>query len=345
MAASKPTDTKSQVQSEDEFKQGEIALQKDQLWFGYPLHFYQGFWCLNMISDITISFQTNFQAQDTDVILASLPKTGTTWLKSLLFSIVNRKKYSDVSQHPLHSITPHELIDHLEFEVYKNCHGNDLPDLTKIPLPRLFATHMPYLPLPESIKTSKCRIIYVCRNPLDNFVSSCHFWPKLDLNKGMKLDVNIMEEHLDKYCKGIFPFGPYEDHLLGYWKESMKNSNKVLFLEYEGLKKEPKDHLKRLAEFVGCPFSKEEEKGNVIDEIIELCSIKSLKEMEINKRGKYYEWFENKALFRKGEVGDWSNYLTPSMAKRIEEMQERLKEAGFSFTYYNHLKAKDSSFG
>lgn len=51
---------------------------------------YQGFWCLSTILKNFLHYQTHFQARNSDIIIASLPKTGTTWLKSLLFSIVNR---------------------------------------------------------------------------------------------------------------------------------------------------------------------------------------------------------------------------------------------------------------
>lgn len=331
MPASEPKNTAALQQPQDEVEQPTNLSLPKETWFGHANYYYQGFWCPDAYYENVIAFQTHFQAHDTDIILASLPKTGTTWLKSLLFTILNRKNLSHISQHTLHSKNPHELILHLEIKVFNN---NAEPHLTEIPSPRLFATHMPYLSLPNSIKTSKCRIIYVCRNPLDTFVSLWHFYLQFEKNEGLMPDMELMEEYLGKYCKGASPFGPYEDHLLGYWKESKQNPQKVLFLEYEGLKIEPKAHLKRLAEFLGCPLSEEEEKENVIDEIIDICSLKNLKEMEVNKSGKFYPQVDNKALFRKGEVGDWTNYLTPSMAKQFDQMLEKLKDAGFCFTYY-----------
>ncbi|KAL2898233.1 Cytosolic sulfotransferase 13 [Bienertia sinuspersici] len=288
--------------------------------------FYQGFWYLSFAFQGIISFQSHFEAHDTDILLASLPKTGTTWLKSLLYAIVNRENISkNHSQHPLHTKNPHELVPQL---------GLNQPEtIAQVPSPRLFATHVPYSSLPESIKTSNCRIVYVCRNPLDTFVSSWHYFLQFEMSKETKPNKEMMEEYLIKYSKGVSPYGPHDEHVLGYWKESIQNPTKVLFLEYEGLKKEPKAHLIRLAEFLGFPFSAEE-KDNVVEEILELCSIKNLKEMEVNKSGQWFPWVENKYLFRKGEVGDWINHLTPSMAKQFDQMQENLKKAGFSSKYY-----------
>ncbi|XP_021839955.2 cytosolic sulfotransferase 15-like [Spinacia oleracea] len=309
----------------------------EEVWMGaFPICLYQGFWCPPNLLQPTILFQTQFKAYDNDIILASLPKTGTTWLKSLIFAIVNRNKFLDFTQHPLQTQNAHELVLQLEAKVYNNItNGSTQPDFPKLPSPRLFATHIPYFSLPKSLKTSKTRIVYVCRNPLDTFVSSWHFYHQFKLNMKPELDHSMIEQHFGKFCEGKFLYGPYEDHVLGYSKESIQNPDKVLFMEYEGLIEDPKAHVKKLAEFVGYPFSMEEEKGNIIDEIIKLCSFDSLKEMEVNKSGNFYGYFENKALFRKGGTGDWTNYLTLSMVKKFDEIfQLKFKGSGFSFNHY-----------
>ncbi|KAL2925623.1 Cytosolic sulfotransferase 13 [Bienertia sinuspersici] len=136
----------------------------------------------------------HFQARDTDIILSSLPKTGTTWLKSLLFAIVNRKRFSDISHHPLQTQNSHELVLQLEAKVYKKINGSQ-PDFSELPSPRLFATHIPYLSLPKSVKDSQCRVIYVCRNPLDTFISSWHFYRQLKVNKGLKYFYSQLREN------------------------------------------------------------------------------------------------------------------------------------------------------
>lgn len=45
----------------------------------------------------------------------------------------------------------------------------------------------------------------------------------------------------------------------------MENPDKVLFLRYEDMKEEPKVQLSRLAEFLNCPFSVDEEEAGMVD--------------------------------------------------------------------------------
>ena len=142
----------------------------------------------------------------------------------------------------------------------------------------------------------------------------------------------MMEEYLEKFIEGKFPCGPFEDHVLGYWNQRMAQPANVFFIKYEDLKADPKGNLKLLAEFVGCPFSNEEEELGVVDGIVELCSIQKLKEVEANKSGRVYHQIQNKWFFRKGEVGDWANHLAPAMAQRLEKIiEEKLVCSGLTF--------------
>ncbi|KAL2898205.1 Cytosolic sulfotransferase 14 [Bienertia sinuspersici] len=141
-----------------------------------------------------------------------------------------------------------------------------------------------------------------------------------------------MEEYFNKFCEGRSLYGPFFDHLMSYWKESLERPKKVLFLKYEDLKEDGVLQMKKVAEFVGFPFSIEEEKQGVVEDLIKLCSIESLKEMEVNKKGKCDPDFENKCFFRKGVVGDAANYLTPPMVERLTNiMEEKLNGSGLSF--------------
>ncbi|KAI3458944.1 hypothetical protein Pfo_015607 [Paulownia fortunei] len=143
----------------------------------------------------------------------------------------------------------------------------------------------------------------------------------------------LMDEAFDMFSRGVHYHGPFWDHILGYWEcKKLKGSKRVLFLRYEDLKEDINSCVRKIAEFVGFPFSAEEEKQGAVEEIAKLCSFNNLKNLEVNKNGKKYPWFKNDAFFRKGEVGDWTNYLTPSMAERAAKiMQEKFGGSGLTF--------------
>ncbi|KAF7137444.1 hypothetical protein RHSIM_Rhsim07G0069500 [Rhododendron simsii] len=297
-------------------------LPKEKGWSSPHLYLYNGFWCPPAHLPGIISANRHFKAQDTDIILATLPKSGTTWLKALVFAITRRQHYA-LSQHPLLTSNPHDLVPFLHNVTLLN---DDLPSFQP---PRLFSTHLQYCSLHESIKSSGCRIVHLCRNPHDTFISGWHFFKKARPND---LGPLSLEEAFDMYCRGVFGYGPFWDHVLGYWKESLERPDKVLFLKYEDLKCDTLVHVKRLAAFMGVPFSAEEEREGLIKEISRLCSFSNLKELEVNKTGRSTPFVENKAFFRRGEVGDWVNHLTPEMVERLNKViEEKLGGSGMPF--------------
>ncbi|KAM1249409.1 hypothetical protein COP2_032986 [Malus domestica] len=75
----------------------------------------------------------------------------------------------------------------------------------------------------------------------------------------------------------------------GFGKQELESPEKVLFFKYETMKQEPVLYVKRLAEFVGQPFSAEEESEGVVDQIIKLCSFQHLSSLEIKKTAQLQE--------------------------------------------------------
>ncbi|EOY10465.1 Sulfotransferase 2A, putative [Theobroma cacao] len=264
---------------DDEFQELKRTLPKEEGWYETPLDFFQGFWCPSAAPKAVISFQKHFQALDSDIIVASVPKSGTTWLKALTFSIVNRNQFRG-EENPLLSSGPHQLVPFLE-------------------------------------------------NPMDVFISLWFFVDKLHFEHLKPLD-----EAFELFCKGIYGSGPFFDHVLGYWKVSQENPNKILFLQYEDLKEDIIFHVKRMGKFLGFPFSEEEEKQGVVEEIARTCSFGNLKELDVNKNGVHIYGIPHHTFFRKAEVGDWSNYLTPAIVERLEKLiQENLDGSGLAFKF------------
>ncbi|KAL6903729.1 hypothetical protein ACP4OV_004542 [Aristida adscensionis] len=274
-----------------------------------------------------------FTARPTDIVVASAPKSGTTWTKALLYATVHRREHpaGAATDHPFNSLGPHECVKILEMQLY-TC--NRIPNLDKLPDPRLFSTHLPFASLPRSIAPSGCRIVYVCRDPKDAFVSTWSFATKFMARGGV--EPPSVEAGVELFCDGLSPFGPYWEHVLGYWRAHLAHPERVLFFRYEEMKRDPAGHVRRLAEFVGRPFGagEEEDGGAAADAIVRLCAFEHMSGLEATKSGKTQlvarsvpnDWF-----FRRGVAGDWANHLTPEMARRIDAITEaKFKGSGLS---------------
>ncbi|KFK33526.1 hypothetical protein AALP_AA5G024400 [Arabis alpina] len=297
---------------------------------GYGLYNYKGCWYYPNTLQAVLDVQKHFRPRSTDIILASLPKGGTTWLKSLAFAVVNREKYRENPQlHPLLSQNPHDLVPFLEIELYTK---NQIPDLSNFPSPVIFSTHMHLNTLHEATtksSSSPCKIVYVCRGIKDTFVSGWHYRNMLHRTN---MSQDAFELMFDAYCKGILLYGPYWEHVSSYWKGSLEDKENVLFMKYEDIIMEPSVQVKRLAEFLNCSFTKEEEESGSVEEILKLCSLSNLSNLEVNKKGTTRIGIDSNVFFRKGEVGDWKNHLTPQMAKTFDEIVEyRLRGSGLIF--------------
>ena len=300
-------------------------LPRNNGWISIPhcageLYQYQGFWHSRHFLESIILAQRQFVANPSDIVVCSAPKTGTTWLKALAFAIMSRKVFDD-STSPLLSNVPHECLFFLEVDIVKSLRN----EFNAFPL---LGTHIPYTSLLESIVSSGCKIIYICREPKDAFVSLWHFWGKLFREFGFL----PLEEAFEHFCEGISLFGPYWDHVLGYWKASLETPDKVLFLKYEDMRRDTRSYVKILAEFMGQPFSEEEERNGAVERIVRLCSFENLSNLEVNKNGRHHPAVPNHVFFRKGKVGDWENHLTTEMKERLDRITEqKLKGSGFTF--------------
>uniref|UniRef100_A0A0D9XBQ2 Sulfotransferase n=1 Tax=Leersia perrieri TaxID=77586 RepID=A0A0D9XBQ2_9ORYZ len=124
---------------------------------------------------------------------------------------------------------------------------------------------------------------------------------------GKKLDCIVQEKlrgsglsFLDRVkCFNMFSggFSPYE-----YWRASLERPEKVMFLKYEEIQSDPVLVVRKLAGFLGVPFSKQEEIGGI---------------PEIGK------------LTRR--VADWVNHITEDMGKKLDcIVQEKLRGSGLS---------------
>nr|VDD30685.1 unnamed protein product [Brassica oleracea] len=297
------------------------SLPSEKGWLVSQMYQYEGSWHTKAMLQGIVNCQKHFEANDSDIILATIPKSGTTWLKALLFALIHRNKFPVCGNHPLLATNPHPLVPYLEGDY---CVSPDV-NFFKLPSPILMQTHLSHHSLPVSIKSSSCKIVYCCRNPKDVFVSLWHFGKKLAPEETTDYPI---EKAVEAFCNGKFIGGPFWDHVLEYWYASLENPNKVFFVTYEGLKKHTGDMVKRMAEFLGCGFTEEEE----VSKIVKLCSFESLSKLGVNRQGKLPNGIETNAFFRKGEIGGWRDTLSESLADVTDRTtEEKFGGSGLKF--------------
>ncbi|CAI0558071.1 unnamed protein product, partial [Linum tenue] len=268
----------------------------------------------------TAAFMSGFEPRNDDVLLTSFTKTGR--LKALCYNILDKEAGEDL----LAKKNPHEVVPTLENTFLKDQVQHMLLDS---PPPRLLHTHLAYSCLPEVVRESGCKFVYLARNPKDTVVSMWHFYNKL-LTRGGP-EPFPLEGAVESFCSGVLPFGPFYEHVVGYWEESWRRPEEVLFLKYEDLWRESKEQVKKLASFLGKSFSQLDGDGEV-EKVLWRSSLDRLKELEVNKSGVgELNHVPNATFFRRGTVGDWKNHLTSQMAQRIDHLTEsKLQGTGLS---------------
>ncbi|WZZ51503.1 hypothetical protein YC2023_051610 [Brassica napus] len=164
------------------------------------------------VGTLTTPFKNGFHPQDTDIILASYPKSGATWLKALTVALLEKSKNRSTSD-------PHGIVPCLEMDVY---HESSSPHLDKFSAtPRL--------------------------NVKDTLVSWWLFGNAILKTEQTRSD---LQSKFESFCNGTIYYGPFWEHLLSYWLRILEDPKHVLFMRYEEMKSEPRDQIKRLEEFL-----------------------------------------------------------------------------------------------
>ena len=124
-------------------------------------------------------------------------------------------------------------------------------------------------------------------------------------------------------------------HVLGYWER--RNEENVFFITYEEMKKDLQSVIRKVSEFLNKTLT-EVDVANLAEHL-------SFTNMKKNKsvnnedmvaacKRRYGNTEDPGQFMRKGETGDWRNYLSQEQLERMEEWEERgLKGTDFRFVY------------
>ncbi|XP_051471566.1 amine sulfotransferase-like [Apus apus] len=256
----------------------------------------------------------DFEIYDSDIFITTYPKSGTVWTQNILSLIIHEGHRNGTE-----NMETMDRVPWLEYNLKQR-------DYTKLPLPRVLATHLPYYLVPRDLKNKRGRVIYVTRNPKDVMVSYYHF------SKFMKTLEEIPDFNLfmERFLAGKVLGSSWFDHVAG-WYSHAEDFN-ILFLTYEEMKKDLRSAVLKICNFVGKKLSEEE-----VDSVVRQATFENMrKDPRANYENLPDEWVsKDKGRFlRKGTVGDWKNTMTVAQSERFDEVfKEKIKTLPIKFVW------------
>ncbi|XP_037334261.1 cytosolic sulfotransferase 3-like [Pungitius pungitius] len=244
----------------------------------------------------------NFQARPNDILVATYPKAGTTWVSYILDLLY-------FGQTERQTVPIFERVPFLELTIPGFGSGKDAAD--NLPTsPRVIKTHLPVQFVPKSFWEQNSRIIYVARNAKDNVVSYFHF----DRMNRMQPEPGDWSRYVPRFMEGKLVFGSWYDHVNGWWKKK-QTYPKLHYVFYEDLVEDTGREIEKLCCFLGLSRSDEEKKritdGSHFDNMKkdDMVNYSSIAVMD----------FKISPFMRKGKVGDWKNHFSEAQSLQFDE--------------------------
>ncbi len=275
--------------------------------------------------------------------LASYPKSGNTWLRSLISGLM----YSDDGVFNFNYIKKIKQFPSKEFfqdftkDLY-NIHEVKkywILAQEKINLDnrvKFLKTHNLNCNIDNysfSNKKNTLATIYIVRDPrnLVNSISN-HFGKSIEESKNFILSPKLISTHKQTFSAGgevITYMGSWQEHF-NFWT---KNTENLLLIKYEDLISDPHRELNKIINFLKkfCEFEANENKKK---NLINSTSFESLKKME--QQGYFTESVFSKNspkkidFFNKGPNNIWKDNLRKDIQEEIEsKLKKEMLELGY----------------
>ncbi|XP_078236379.1 sulfotransferase 2B1-like [Pogona vitticeps] len=261
----------------------------------------------------SLSYMENeFQLLDDDVVTVSYPKSGTNWMLEILGLIWHDGDPSWVQSVFMANRSPWiETVDGLNVAL-------------NYPPPRFLTTHLPFQFFPKSFLHSKCKIIYVMRNPKDVLVSHYHFAKCCETLE----EPGTVEEFLEKFLNGKVMYGSWFNHMKGWVK--LKERPNFFLITYEELQQDLRGSVKKICHFLGKELA-----SHQLDEVTKYASFQIMKDNKMSNYSLLPSMDHSKGKFmRKGICGDWKNHLTVAQSEHFDHVyQEKMQGVGVTFPW------------
>ncbi|XP_072237361.1 sulfotransferase family 5A, member 1 [Leuresthes tenuis] len=255
------------------------------------------------------------QFQDTDILIVSYPKSGTTWMQEIVTLVTNRG-----DPHVSQTVPNWTRAPWLE-QYY--CTATLKASSTT---PRLLTTHLPHHLLGPALQGSKARIIYVSRNPKDVVVSFYHFHKMANFLP----ETGSFPEFLNRFLDGTLHYGSWFDHIKG-WTSQAAALN-LLHITYEEMSMDLNGTIKKVSSLLQCPLLE--------DEVSSCVKHSSFNSMKNNKMINYslipdeIMDYSKGSFMRKGQIGDWKNIFSKEQNEYFESVyRSKMQDYSLEFMW------------
>uniref|UniRef100_A0A286X789 Sulfotransferase n=1 Tax=Cavia porcellus TaxID=10141 RepID=A0A286X789_CAVPO len=259
----------------------------------------------------------NFEAKPDDLLICTYPKSGTTWIQE----IVDMIEQDGDEVRCQRSIIQHR---HPFIEWARPPQPSGVDRANAMPSPRTLRTHLSTALLPTSFWENHCKFLYVARNAKDCMVSYYHFQR---MNQVLP-EPGTWEEYFETFVNGKVAWGSWFDHVTGWW--DVRDRHQVLFLFYEDIKRNPKQEIRKVMQFMGKDLGEA-----VLDKIVRETSFEKMKENPMTNRSTVPKSLMDQSIssfMRKGTVGDWKNHFTVAQNERFEKIyREKMQGSSIRF--------------
>lgn len=226
-----------------------------------------------------------------DIFVASYPRSGSTWLRFLLFEALTKQDAG---------------FEHV---------NRYIPDVggqqKAVPLlpqgGRLIKTH-------EAYRRDYKRAIYVVRDARDVALSEYAY----EKAQGW-IDCSF-DEFLDGFAKGkVNGYGSWHDHAKSWLDSPLANTGDLLVVRYADLRKQTKSSLAKITTFLGVNLDPQ-----VIEAAVQNNNFQNMRKKEeqapqIGYDPRTKSIAEDKRFVRAGVVGGWRERFTPGQLLKIQE--------------------------
>lgn len=248
-----------------------------------------------------------------DVIIASYPRSGRTWVRFFIGSYINHL-YGlgiDVTWDNFAMLSPGYL-----------CNERDGLLLFPKDVPRVIFSHNK--PIGRYFPGRK--VIYITRNFVDILVSYYFFHKHRESTQHIDLSV-------DDFVREEFNFPEAIDRL-NYFSGQLEKAEAVLMMPYESMRTVPEHWFKKLLQFANYEYDQA-----AFQKALEHSSFSSMRRMEREQRG---YGSEEKFHTRRGGFSEATNYLSEETIAYVQSLLYRnlrgiLKEYYLGHGFENEL--------